>query len=240
MTKNDDFWGILQKSHRNRDAIRLGISPGKIPDEKSATGWAAGMGEAPHTASPPSLESPLAIFPIGGKVIHKWGRMATYPKLGDSQLFLREERPHEETPHSMRVYVRYQNCPYPWSSGARNLGDEIRGRRGLWPFWAKRPKFTTKWSLQKSYLRITRERSLGVLHGCKPKLCFPFATRVEVQSIMEILLTPQSLKHTIHGKKCIYRRYWHEHIFGSLRNKNMRKYVWSRLIVGAFKYAHYG
>ena len=23
----------------------------KIPDEKSATGWAAGMGEAPHTAS---------------------------------------------------------------------------------------------------------------------------------------------------------------------------------------------
>ena len=30
MTKNDDFWGILQKFHRNRDAIRLGISPGKF------------------------------------------------------------------------------------------------------------------------------------------------------------------------------------------------------------------
>ena len=29
-TKNDDFWGILQKFHRNRDAIRLGISSGKF------------------------------------------------------------------------------------------------------------------------------------------------------------------------------------------------------------------
>ena len=50
-------------------------------------------------------------------------------------------------------------------SGAHNLGGEIRGRRSLWPFWAKRPKFTQKWSLQISYLRITRERSLGLLHG---------------------------------------------------------------------------
>ena len=41
-------------------------------------------------------------------------------------------------------------------------------------------------------------------------------------------------------KKCIYRRYWYEHIFGSLRNKNMSKHLWSRPIVGAFKYAHYG
>ena len=92
---------------------------------------------------------------------------------------------------------------------ARNLRGEIRGRRGLWPFWAKRPKFTQKWSLEKSYLRITRERSLGLLHGCKPKPCFPFATRVDVQSLMETCLTPQSLKHTIYGEKCIYRRYWH-------------------------------
>ena len=34
---------------------------------------------------------------------HKWGRMATYPELGDSQLSLQEERPHGETAHSMRV-----------------------------------------------------------------------------------------------------------------------------------------
>ena len=171
---------------------------------------------------------------------HKLGRMATYPKLGDSQLSLREERPHGETPHSMRVSVPSPNCPYPWSSGASNLRGEIRGRRGLWPFWAKRPKFAQKWSLEKSYLRITKERSLGLLHGCKPKLCFPFATRVEVQSIMETFLTAQSLKHTIYGKRCIYRLYWYVHIFGSLRNKNMSKHFWSRPIVGAFKYAHYG
>ena len=113
---------------------------------------------------------------------HKWGRMATYPKLGDSKLSLQEESPHGETPHLMRVYVLSPNRPYPWSSGARNLAGEIRGRRGMWPFWAKRPKFTQKWSLKKSYLHITRDMSLGLLHGCKPKLCFPFATRVEVQS----------------------------------------------------------
>ena len=57
---------------------------------------------------------------------------------------------------------------------------------------------------------------------------------------METFLTPQSLKHTIYGKKCIYRRYWYVHIVGSLRNKNMSKHFWSRPIVGAFKYAHYG
>ena len=173
-------------------------------------------------------------------MIHKWGRMATYPKLGDSQLSLQEERPHEEKLHSMRVYVPSPNCPYPGSSDARNLGGEIRGRWGLWPFRVKRPTFTQKWSLQKLYLRITRERSLGLLHGCKPKLCFPSATRVEVQSIMQTFLTPQSLKHTIYGEKCICRRYWHEHIFGSLMNKNMSKHFWSRPIVGAPKYAHYG
>ena len=99
----------------------------------------------------------------------------------------------------------------------------------------KTAKFTQKWSLQISYLRNARERSLGLLHGCKPKLCFPFATRVGVQSIMKAFLTPQSLKHTIYGKKCIYRRYWHEHIFGTLRSKNMSEHFWSRPIVGAFK-----
>ena len=107
---------------------------------------------------------------------HKWGTMATYPDLGDSQLSLQEEMPHGETPHLMRVYVPSANRPYPWSSGAHNLGFEIRGRRGLWPFWAKRPNFTQKWSLEKSYLRIARDMSLRLLHGCKPKLCFPFAT----------------------------------------------------------------
>ena len=139
-----------------------------------------------------------------------------------------------------RFNVPSPNRAYPWSSGARNLGGEIRGRRSLWPFWAKRPQFTQKRSLEKCYLLITRGRTLGLWHGCKPELCFPFATRVEVQSIMETFLTPQSLKHIIYGEKCIYRRYWHVHIFGTLRSKNMSKHFWNRPIVGACKYAHYG
>ena len=119
------------------------------------------------------------------------------------------------------------------------LGRTLRGRSGLWPFWAKRPKFTQKWTLETSYLRITREIGLGFLHGCKPKLCFPFATGVGVQSVRETFLTPQSLKHTIYGKKGIYRRYWEAYIYGSLKSKNMSKHFWSRPIVSAFKYAHY-
>ena len=62
---------------------------------------------------------------------HKWGRMATYPKLDDSQLSLQEERPHGETPHSMRVYVPSLIRPYPWSSGAPNLGRNIKGETGF-------------------------------------------------------------------------------------------------------------
>ena len=69
-------------------------------------------------------------------------------------------------------------------------GRTLRGRRGLWPFLAKRPKFTETWSLVKSYLRIKTKVSLGLLHGCKPKICFPFAISVAVQSIMEAFLTP--------------------------------------------------
>ena len=120
------------------------------------------------------------------------------------------------------------------------LGRTIRGRRGMWPFWAKRPKFTQKWSLEKSYLCITREIALGPLHACKRKLCFPFATRVVVQSVRETSLTPQSLKHTIYGKKCIYRRHWQAYIYGSLKSQNMSKHSLSRPIVSASKYAHYG
>ena len=94
---------------------------------------------------------------------HVWGRMATYPKFGDSQLSHQEERPHGETPHSMWAYVPSPNCPYPWSSGARNLGGEIRGRRSLWPFWAKRPKFTQKRSLK---FRISVSQEKGASGFC--------------------------------------------------------------------------
>ena len=63
------------------------------------------------------------------------------------------------------------------------LGRTLRGRQGMWPFLAKRPKFTEKWSLEKSYLRITRKIGLGLLQGCKPKLCFPFATRLGFKAL---------------------------------------------------------
>ena len=75
---------------------------------------------------------------------HKWGRMATYPKLGESQLSLQEERPHGETPHSMRVYVPSPNRPYPWSSGARNLGPNIMGETGFVAILRKTAKIHPK------------------------------------------------------------------------------------------------
>ena len=80
---------------------------------------------------------------------HKWGRMAMYPKLGDSQLSLREERPHGETPHLTRVYVPSPNCPYPWSSGARNLGPNIKGEMGFVAILGKTAKIHPKVVTQK-------------------------------------------------------------------------------------------
>ena len=75
---------------------------------------------------------------------HKWGRMATYPKLGDSQLSLHEERPHGDTPHSMRVYVPSPNHPYPWSREARNLGPNIKGETGFVAILGKTAKIHPK------------------------------------------------------------------------------------------------
>ena len=40
-TKNDDFWGILQKSHRNQDAV---ISPGKFLSQPGETRHRLGSG----------------------------------------------------------------------------------------------------------------------------------------------------------------------------------------------------
>ena len=75
---------------------------------------------------------------------HKWGRMATYPKLGDSQISLQEKKPDGETPHSMRVYVPSPNRPYPWSSGARNLGPNIKGETGFVAILGKTAKIHPK------------------------------------------------------------------------------------------------
>ena len=75
---------------------------------------------------------------------HKPGRMATYPKLGESHLSLQEERPHGKTSHSMRIYVPSPNRPYPWSSGARNLGPNIKVETGFVAILGKTDKIHSK------------------------------------------------------------------------------------------------
>ena len=83
----------------------------------------------------------------------KWGRMATYPKLGDLQLSLDEERPHGDTPHWVRVYIPSPNHPYPWSSGARNLGPDIKGETGCVAILGKTAKVHRKVVTRKSPYR---------------------------------------------------------------------------------------
>ena len=119
-------------------------------------------------------------------------------------------------------------------------GQTLGGRWGLWPFLAKQPKFTQEWLHKKLHLRFPRGTGLGPLHGSKPKPCVPFATRVRVQVVREAFLTPQSLKHTKYGKKCIYRRYWRAYIHGPLRNKNLSKLLMGGPNVSVFKYALLG
>ena len=119
-------------------------------------------------------------------------------------------------------------------------GRILRGRRGLWPFWAKRPKLTQKWSLEEIVSPDHKRSEPRAFAWMQTEALLPLCNRGWGSKHNGAFLTPQSLKHTIYGKKCIYRRYCYVHIFESLRNKNMSKQFWSRPIVGAFKYAHYG
>ena len=88
---------------------------------------------------------------------HKWGRMATYPILGDSQLSLQEERPHGETCRSMRVYVPSLSRPYPWSSGARNLGPNIKGETAFVAILGKTAKIHPKLVTQRNRISVSQE-----------------------------------------------------------------------------------
>ena len=56
-------------------------------------------------------------------------------------------------------------------------GRTLRGRRGLWPFWAKRPKFTQKWSLEKSYLRITENYEPRAFAWMQTEALLPFCNK---------------------------------------------------------------
>ena len=128
---------------------------------------------------------------------HKWGRMATYPKLGDSQLSLQEERPHGETPHSMQVYVPSPNHPYPWSSGARNLGPNIKGETGFVAILGKTAKIHPKVVTRKIVSPYHKRSEPRAFAWMQTEALLPLCNRVGVQSIIESFLTPQSLKHTI-------------------------------------------
>ena len=79
----------------------------------------------------------------------KWGRMATYPKLGNSEFSPHEERSHGDTPHSMRVYVPSPNRPSPSSSGSHNPGPNIKGETGFVAILGKTAKVHPKVVTQK-------------------------------------------------------------------------------------------
>ena len=112
------------------------------------------------------------------------------------------------------------------TSGAKSGGEGVCGHSG------QNSQNSPKGGPSKYRISVSQEKGAsGFCMDANRSFAFLFATRVEVQSVMETFLTPQSLKHTIYGKKCIYRRHWYVHIFGSLRNKNMNKHFWSRPIV---------
>ena len=195
----------------------------------------------PNICNLPTLVVAPSNFPPWRENDTQMGQNGNIPQIGQLTILPSQGEATWGTPHSTRVYVPSPNRPCPWSSGARNPGPNIKGETGYVAILGKTAKIhKKKWSLEKLYLRIPREIGLGLLHACKPNLCFPFATKVGVQSVRETFLIPQSLKHTIYGKKCIYRRYWQAYIYGSLKNKSMSKHFWSRPMVSAFKYAHYG
>ena len=166
--------------------------------------------------------------------------MATYPKLGDSQLSLQEERPHRETPHSIRFYVPFPNCPYPRSSGARNLGANIQGETGFVAILGRTAKIHPKVVTQKVDSPYHNRNEPWAFAWMQTEALPPFCNKGWGGKHYGSISNTPILKHTIHGKKCIYRRYWHVHIVGSLRNRNTSKHFWSRPIVGAFKHTHYG
>ena len=108
---------------------------------------------------------------------HKWGRMATCPEWGNSQLSLHEERPHGDTPHSMRVYVPSPNRPYPWSSGARNLGPNIKGRTGYVAIVGKTAKINPKVVTQKIVSPYRKRDRPWAFAWMQTKALLPFCNK---------------------------------------------------------------
>ena len=108
---------------------------------------------------------------------HKWGRMATYLKLGDSQLSLQEQRPHGETSHSMQVYVPSSSRPYPWSSGARNLGPNIKGETGFVAILGKTAKIHPKVVTRKIVSPYHKRNEPRAFAWMQTEALLPFCTK---------------------------------------------------------------
>ena len=196
---------------------------------------------SPYICHLPTFMVASSFFPLGGEITHKWGRMATYPELGDSQLSLQEEKAHGETPHSMRVSVPSPIRPYPWSSGARNLGPKIKGETGFVAILGKTAKIHPIVVTPKIISPYHKRHDTQDFAWMHTEALLPFCNKAwGSKHNGGIFNTPILEVHYLWEKVHIYWRYWYVHIFGSLRNKNMSKHFWSRPIVGAFKYAHYG
>ena len=103
--------------------------------------------------------------------------MATYPKLGDCQLSLQEERPHGETPHSMRVYVPSPNRPYPWSSSARKLEPNIKGETGFVAILGKTTKIHPKVVTRKMVSPYHRRNEPGAFAWPQTEALLPFCNK---------------------------------------------------------------
>ena len=113
----------------------------------------------PNICRLPTLMVASSYFPhFGGKMTHKWGRMATYPKLGDSQLSLQEERSHGETPHSMRVYVPSPKSPLPLVKWRTQPPGRNQGEKGFVAILGKTAKIHPKVVPRNSRISVSQEK----------------------------------------------------------------------------------
>ena len=86
------------------------------------------------------------------------------------------------------------------TSGVKSGGEGVCGHFG------QNDQNSPKSGPSKHRISVSQEKGAsGLCLDANRSFASLFATRVEVQTTMKTFLTPQSLKHTIYGKKCIYR-----------------------------------
>ena len=140
----------------------------------------------------------------------------------------------------MRVYVPSRNRPYPWSSGARNLGPNIKGETGFVAILGKTAKTHPKVVTRKIVSPYHKRNEPRAFAWMQTEALLPFCNRGWGSKHNGSIFNTPILEAHYLWEKFINRRYWYVHIFKTLRSKNMSKHFWSRPIVGALQYAHYG